>query len=61
MPMRGELAIPAMRPEAGATAEHDAWPIIAFCLIGLAMSIYFSVNSTLLDQIPVLIIQANLF
>ncbi len=60
MPMRGELAVPAMRPGAGATA-HDAWPIIAFCLIGLGMSIYVSVNSTLLDQIPVLIIQSNLF
>lgn len=61
MPMRGELVVPAMRPDAGATAEHDAWPIIGFCLIGLAMSIYFSVIETPLDQIPVLIIQANLF
>jgi hypothetical protein len=60
MPMRGELAVPAMRPDTGATA-HDAWAIIAFCLIGLGMSIYVSVNSTLLDQIPVLIIQSNLF
>ncbi len=61
MPMRGELAVPAMRPDAGATAEHEVWAIIAFCLIGLAMSFYFSVISTPLDQIPVLVMQSNLF
>jgi hypothetical protein len=59
--MRGELAIRTIPPNAGEAAKHDAWPIIGFCFIALAMSIYFSISSMSLDQISLLIIQYNLF
>ena len=61
MPMRGELAIPAMPLDAGASIVHDLWPIIGFCLIGLAVSIVFAASSTPLDQISLLIMQYNQF
>jgi hypothetical protein len=58
--MRNELAIPALRLNTNVSDDRDAWAVIAFCLIGLAMSICFAVNSTPLDQISLLIIQSNL-
>jgi hypothetical protein len=59
--MRGELAIAAMPPDARATADQGVWPVIGFCLIGLAMSIFFAASLTPLDQVSLLIIQSNLF
>jgi hypothetical protein len=61
MPMKGELAIPALRPNTKVSGNRDAWAIIGFCFIGLAMSIYFAVSSTPLDQISLLVIQSNLW
>jgi hypothetical protein len=61
MPMRGELAAPAIRSDSGATAEDDIFPIIVFCLIGLVISISFALTSEPFDQISLLIVQYNLF
>jgi hypothetical protein len=61
MPMRDELAMPTTRSTVSAFAESDAWAVISFCLIGLTMAIYFAVSSQPLDQMSVLITQANLW
>jgi hypothetical protein len=61
MPMRGEIAVPALRPSANASDNRDAWALIGFCLSGLAMSIYFAVTSTPFDEVSLLIIQYNLW
>jgi hypothetical protein len=61
MPMRGEIAIPALRPSANASDNRDAWAVIGFFFIGLAMSIYFAVSSTPFNEISLLIIQYNLW
>jgi hypothetical protein len=58
--MRNELAI-ATSLDAGATANRDVWPIIGFCFIGLAVSLYLSLIAAPLNQIPLLITQYNLF
>jgi hypothetical protein len=60
MPMRGELAAPAMRLDRGAKADPGIFPIIAFCLIGLAISVCFALSSQSFDQISLLIMQYNL-
>jgi hypothetical protein len=61
MPMRDELAIPATALDDGTRGDGDIWPIIGFCLIGLAIALYFSLSSTSLDQMSLLIMQSNLF
>jgi hypothetical protein len=60
MPMRGELAIPATRPDVSPGSNHGAWAVVGFCSIGLLISIYCAVNSAP-DQIPLLIVQSNLW
>jgi hypothetical protein len=59
--MRSEIAIPVLRPIANASDNRNAWAVIGFCFIGLAMSIYLAVNSTSFDEVSLLIIQYNLF
>jgi hypothetical protein len=61
MPMRDELAIPATALDDGAGGGGDIWSIIGFCLIGSAIALYFSICSTPLDQMSLLIMQSNLF
>ena len=59
MPMRGELPIRARQSAIVPATEHDAWAVIGFCLIGLLMSMYFTITSTPSDQIPLLIVLYN--
>jgi|HubBroStandDraft_1064217.scaffolds.fasta_scaffold1183948_1 hypothetical protein len=59
MPMRGELAVPALRSETGA-ADEVIWAIVGFCLIGLAISLCFALSAQPLDQVPLLVLQYNL-
>jgi hypothetical protein len=60
MPMRNELAAPSMRLPKVAPVYREAWAIIAFCFIGLAVSLYFAAQNVALDQVPLLIVQYNL-
>jgi hypothetical protein len=59
--MRSEIAAPVLPPSANALDDRNAWAVIGFCFIGLAMSIYFAVNSTSFNEVSLLIIQYNLF
>jgi hypothetical protein len=61
MPMRGELVIPAPRPEISETTDHDAWAVVGFCLASLLISICCMVGSVPLGQISLLIVQSNLW
>ena len=57
MPMRGELAVPTPRSQPN-TQDDSAWAVIAFCLIGLLVTLYHISQS--LDQLPLLVMQYNL-
>lgn len=62
MPMRGELPIPGMCSNIRKPVESRILAVIGFfCLIGLAVTMYFAVSATPFDQIPLLIEQANLW
>jgi hypothetical protein len=61
MPMRGELPISGMCSNIEEPVESGVLEVIGFCLIGLAVTMYFAVSATPLDQIPLLIEQANLW
>jgi hypothetical protein len=56
--MRNELTFPVRT--ANKASESDAWAIVGFCLAGLMTSLYFTVTSLPLDEIPLLIMQYNL-
>jgi hypothetical protein len=67
VPMRSELALPPTRSLAApavrsrdATSDSDAWAVVCFCLIGLAMSLYFAFSSLPIAELPVLVVQYNL-
>jgi hypothetical protein len=60
MPMSDELAIPAALND-GTRADGGTWSFIGFCLIGLAIALYFSLSSISPDQMLLLIMQSNLF
>jgi len=49
-----------MRPIGITGLERDLWAVLGFCLIGLLKTIYFAFSATLLDEIPLLIMQYNL-
>jgi hypothetical protein len=49
-----------MRSAIAPATDHDAWAVIGCCLIGLLMSMYFTITSTPADQIPLLIILSNI-
>jgi hypothetical protein len=59
--MRGELPIPGMYSNIIKAVESGILPVVGFCLIGLAVTIYFAFSATPFDHIPVLIEQANLW
>jgi hypothetical protein len=61
MPMRSELAVSAARLNGGPAADPGLFAVVVFCLTGLAVTVYFAVTATPLDQIPLLIEQANLW
>lgn len=65
MPMRGELAVPALRRNTRNKAKNDAkgdgpWPVLAFCVIGLLLTFAFAVALGPPEQIPLLMMQYNL-
>jgi len=59
--MRGELALPATRSDSIVETDRAPWAVIGFCFIGLALTMYFAVSAVSADQIPLLIMQANLW
>jgi hypothetical protein len=61
MPMRGELAVPAMRSNVSAPVEEGAWAVVGFCFVGFATTICVALCSQPFDQIPLLVIQSNLW
>jgi hypothetical protein len=62
MPNRNALALPLESLNAGVTKDHGAWAVVAFCSIGLAVTLYFSVYSlTSIDQLGLLLSQAAQF
>lgn len=58
MPMRGELAVPAARPDRSEATDDSAWAVIAFCTIGWLISIYFALQVLTVGDVAVLYSQA---
>lgn len=57
MPMRSELAnIPVTRQ----ANDSSAWVVIAFCLAGLGLAFWLSIDGASFNDLPVLIVQSNL-
>ena len=57
MPNRGELPIPAMRGVSAAkshaaNADADAWAIIAFCAIGVVLTVTMALASLGASGLP---------
>ncbi len=50
--MRNELTFPIRA--ANAAPDSDAWAIVGFCLAGLMISLYFTMTSLPLDEIPIM-------
>jgi hypothetical protein len=62
MPNRGELPTPVMRARSADNSgkpdlDTDAWTIIAFCAIGLAMTFYVALSTVGTDTLPTLMAQ----
>ncbi len=59
MPMRGELTLPALRAGDGDASAVDAWTLIIFCAVGVALTLYFAWSTLPWDQFPLLMMQYN--
>jgi len=60
MPMRGELQSPPLRrPNDGLGAGRDLRVVIAFCLVGLSMSLFVA-SLQRVEQLPLLVAECNL-
>lgn len=52
MPNRGELPHPAMRTKSAAATPDDAWPVVAFCVLGFLISITMAISSFGIEAVP---------
>jgi hypothetical protein len=52
MPNRGELPIPVRRGASTANPDADAWAIIAFCAIGVALTFAMALASLGASGLP---------
>jgi hypothetical protein len=59
MPMRGELLVPTAQSGNDPAADQDAWLVVGFCLIGLAVTAYFLIRSGSADNLGALVAQAT--
>lgn len=57
MPMRGELAPPAMVIRDEGT-DGSAWAVIAFCAVGVGLTLYLAATTA---DLSALIVQYNIF
>jgi hypothetical protein len=56
MPMRSELAMTPMRNNA---ADNSAWAVIAFCLVGLVLTLCLGLYGMSFDDLSQLMLQYN--
>jgi hypothetical protein len=52
MPMRSEIAHPAMRAGSNPAQENGSWLIAGLCIIGWLVSVYTAVYFQPIDEIP---------
>jgi hypothetical protein len=52
MPNRGELPTRRQPQSKAAVPNDNAWAVIGFCTIGLAISVYAAVSSLGIDSVP---------
>jgi hypothetical protein len=59
MPMRGELAPPEARRRAAARDTSDLGAVVVLSVVGVLLTLCFSIAAPTVDQIPLLMMQYN--